>query len=76
MLGCIYKAFKQINEFKEVIRSLATGPNVGNKKSAKEKKKDTQEHLGFFYIIHAIWIKEAAFSLYFRWVSKDGHIFC
>ena len=39
MLGCIYKAFKQINEFKEVIRSLATGPNVGNEKSAKEKKK-------------------------------------
>ena len=36
MLGCIYKAFKQINEFKEVIRSLATGPNVGNKNSAKE----------------------------------------
>ena len=39
MLGCIYKAFKQINEFKEVIRSLATGPNVGNKKNTKKKKK-------------------------------------
>ena len=42
MLGCIYKAFKKINEFKEVIRSLATGPNVGNKKREKEKKKKTR----------------------------------
>ena len=43
-LDCVYKEFKRILEYKEVIRSLAAGSNEGNK-GAYKNKKSTQEHL-------------------------------
>ena len=46
-LGCFYKEFKQILEHKEVIRSLATGSNAGNKGRTRIKK-GAQGHLADF----------------------------
>ena len=43
LLGYIYKEFKQMPEYKEVIRPLVKGSNAGNKKSLwiKKEHRDT-----------------------------------